>query len=234
MEGKYLKALLFVMVAGCASGNSPSNATESIEFKVVTVEKRLDSSSSPVGYWETSLTYPQLKQTGKKTLDSVNKQIAALVDRYSCQGLGDQTFAAEPIYSNGRVLSFHYEAAWMCESMPSPDSISGTANYNLESGASLSVNEEFIDASSQKRFLDLANQLLEQKLGTLPKEETSGCAPFESVRNALIAAQGIEMRGLSSVHGEPDCPVSVLIPENELGSFFKPGSVILARRGRRE
>ncbi|GEM_PF-3034454 len=222
-----LKALLLVMAAGCTSCNSPSNATESNEFKVVTVEKRLDSSSSPVGYWGTSLTYPQLIQAGKKTLDSVNKQIDALVDRYSCQGPGDQAFTAEPIYSNGRALSFYYEATWMCESMPSPDSTSGTANYNLETGASLTVNEEFLDATSQKRFIELANQLLEEKLRKLPEEDISGCAPFENARNALITAQGIELRGLPPIHGEPDCPVSVLIPKTELGSFFKPDSVIL-------
>jgi hypothetical protein len=222
-----LHAILLVMVAGCTPGNSPSNAVVGNEFKVVTVEKRFDSSSSPVGYWETSLTYPQLIQTGKTTLDSINKQIDALVERYSCQGSGEHTFAAAPIYGSGSVLSFYYEATWMCASMPSPDSVSGTVNYNLESGTSLSINEEFIDASAQRRFVDLANQLLEEKLRKLPKEEISGCKPFENASNALVSAQGIEMRSLSSVHGEPDCPVSVLVPETELGSFFKPNSVIL-------
>ena len=227
MGRKYLKALLLVLVAGCTAGNSQSNATESNELKVVTVDKKLDSPSSPVGYWEISLTYPQLKQTENKTFDSVNKQITALVDKYSCHGSGDQTFTAESIYSNGHVLSFYYEAMWMCESMPSPDSTSGMVNYNLETGTLLSVNQDFIDPSSQKRFIDFANQLLKKKLKELPKDEVSGCPPFENAGNALITAQGIEMRGLTSAHGEADCPVSVLIPKTELGSFFKPNSVIL-------
>lgn len=227
MGRNYLKVLLLFMVTGCTVGNSPSNATENNGLQIITVEKQLDSSSSPVGYWEISLTYPQLKQTENKTLESVNKQITALVDKYSCQGKGDQTFTAEPIYSNGHVLSFYYEAMWMCETMPSPDSTSGTASYNLETGTPLSIQNEFIGASSQKRFIDLANQLLKNSLKKLPKEEISGCTPFTNVRDAQIVAQGIKMRGLSSIHGDQDCPISVLIPRTELGTFVKSDSVIL-------
>lgn len=227
MRNKYIRTLLLASTAGCTAWATPAWVAENTVYHVVTIEKQLNSPSSPVGYWETSLIYPQLKQTEDKTLDSVNKQITALVTRYSCHGSGDQTFTAEPIYSNGHVLSFYYEAMWMCESMPSPDSTSGTASYNLETGESLSINKEFIDASSQKRFIDLANQLLTENLKKLPKDEIAGCVPFTNAGNVLITPQGLEMRGLSAIHGEPDCTIGVLIPRTELGSLFKPDSVLL-------
>ena len=226
MRRKYLKVILLTLVTGCTAGNSPSNAAETNSIEMVAIEKQLNDPLSPVGYWEVNLVYPQLKQTENKTFASVNKQISDLVSKYSCQDAGDQTFTADHVYDNGHVLSFYYEVMWMCATMPSPDSVSKTINYNLETGAPLLISREFIDSSDQGRFNFIANQFTEKNFKKLPEKNLS-CAPFYSADQALLTAQGVEMRDHATIHGESDCQVSVVIPTKDLTSFFKHDSIIL-------
>jgi hypothetical protein len=223
---KYLKVLLLTFATGCTAGNSLFNAAEGDGFEIVIVEKQLDDSSSPVGYWEISLSYPQLKKPDNDTLVSVNKKIVALVNKYSCQGPGDQTFTAADIYSNGHVLSFYYEAMWMCATMPSPDSVSNTVSYNLETGAPLLIDKEFINSAARDRFIVHVNKLLQKKLENL-SEKSPSCMPFNNVGHALLTSKGLAMRGLATMHGGSGCPDSVVIPKKDLSLFFKSNSLIL-------
>lgn len=227
MRKNYLVFFFLALTTGCNAGSSPSNAPSNVQFHIVTTDKKVDDPSSPVGYWEISLSYPQLDKATSKEFQSINKQIAELVNKYSCQQDGDKTFTADPVSSNGHVLSFYYEAMWMCSTMPSPDSTSGTVSYNLDTGKPLAITNEFKDEASHKRFLALANQLLDNKLKKQPSTETSNCHPYTNANNALIDTRGIELKEISKADDEADCPVSVLIPKDKLTSFFKPDSVVM-------
>jgi hypothetical protein len=220
MRNKYIKILLLVFASGCTPWFQPIWAAENSGLHIITTEKQLADASSPVGYWEIALTYPQFRETKNSALESVNKQITDLVNRYSCQGPGDQTFTVEPIYSNNYVLSFYYEAMWMCAAMPSPDSRSGIINFNLETGMPLSIGKEFIDEAARERFIAQSNT-------TLKKEQATYCTPINNTSNALITEQGIKVKGASATHGEADCPVYVLIQKKEFPSFFRSDSILL-------
>ncbi|MEJ2407676.1 MAG: hypothetical protein P8171_26130 [Candidatus Thiodiazotropha sp.] len=230
MLKKYIGIALLVIASGCDAGNKAQDAgaeQEKSSFHIVKMDKQLQDPASPVGYWEVSLTYPQLINGAAASLDVVNKRIRKLVDDYSCQGMGDQTFTADPVYSNGRVLGFYYEAMWMCPTMPSPDSTSGVVNYNLKTGGTIDIRKEFIDEASLKRFVALANEALNKKLEGLPASEKAYCAPFDETASLFVAQDGIVVKGLSASGEEPDCPVSITIHKKELAAFVKTGSVIL-------
>lgn len=73
----------------------------------------MDDETSTVGYWELSLSYPEVSgKLSELAIKKVNGTIATLVEKYRCTGSGDNTFSSEVKYFDKQLLSMSYEA--MC------------------------------------------------------------------------------------------------------------------------
>lgn len=223
-------SLFLAALYGCgeseATGEPGQRATQPENtYRYVQVEEQHPSEDSPVGYWETSLKYPQLNNPEhKKVLDTVNKAIAATVDSYKCEGPGDHSFEGTVSFSDKHLFSMKYDAMWMCDTMPNIGSDTGAQVYNLANGKQVKLADEFKDAASGDQIKALIKTKFKAALAGL--DASLACPQPEDEGSFYIQGQDIVFIARFLSHADSACEMEVSLPLSELTPKLKADSVL--------
>ncbi len=144
-----------------AEEHENTGAAGQFEYELRTEEASVLDDRFPFGYWEITRVYPEIvSESHPQVAEAANGRIAALIDQYRCDGLGDQSFRTQEVYLGNGLLSIAYEATWMCASMESPDSESGFLNLDLSDGTEVKLEEQFRGPSDYAQFRNRSVQEL--------------------------------------------------------------------------
>ena len=156
-----------VVTVSCSKASEqapPETATSSTKSKVlpdsffsyVEVKEKTTTSSSPLGYWEKTLRYPQLKNNfNSQAVTVINESVVQLTNKYKCETEGDHDFESEVTLANSVLISFKYNAMWLCDTMPRPDSAIGAATLDLETGAEIKLADEVLDKATAEELRNI-------------------------------------------------------------------------------
>lgn len=239
-SGLALFYLLFAIgITACDKNNSEPDTSIKVDakdssannslFKYIEVSEKIDSPASPLGYWDKNLRYPQIiGLSDSEMATNINKTIIKLVEEYKCSPEGEQGFESEVTFVNKSVISFKYDAMWMCDSMPGPDSVAGAATIDLSTGKIIVLADELIDMTAvdklKNRVAGEVHKLLQAKNVTgADCPETSGEQLYYLTKDYIV------FRASFSEHSDSACEVEAKINLNESRQFLKPNSKLLVR-----
>ena len=230
---------LFVVMASCSKSseqaaaaettvhNTKSNTQADAVFSYVEVKEKITSDTSPLGYWEKSLRYPQLnKDSNVQVKTLINDSVIQLTNKYKCETEGDQMFEAEVTMVNTALISFKYNTMWLCDTMPRPDSTVGAVTYDLETGAEHKLVDEVIDKTAadnlRKMIATKFNKLIHDK-----NQTGANCPPPAPSDIFYLHDQSMVFRAEYPDHADSACEVEVAVALTELKHFFKSSSKLL-------
>lgn len=230
---------LFVAMVSCSKSSEQATPAETAVhsaknseqadaiFYYVEVKEKITSDTSPLGYWEKVLRYPLLVKDFRapvKTL--INDSVMQLTNKYKCDTDGDQTFEAEVTMVNAALIGFKYNAMWLCDTMPRPDSTVGAVTYDLETGAELKLVDEVIDKTAadnlRKMIVSKFNQLINDK-----NQSGANCPPPAPSDIFYLHDQSMVFRAEYPDHADSACEVEVAVSLTELKGFFKSSSKLM-------
>lgn len=201
------------------------------EYELRTDEASVLDDRFPFGYWEVTRVYPEiLSDSHPMVADAANQKIAALIDQYRCDGLGDQSFRTQEVYLGNGILSIAYEATWMCASMQSPDSESGFLNLALSDGSEVRLEEQFRGPSDYAQFRNRAVRELKHELEEQVSEPEEGCPEISAFNGFHTDGKDLIVSSLSGQHGNTACDVDARFPLQSLEGKLRADSVLLAGR----
>ncbi len=245
----FIAAVLFLGLGACDNNSSklPPNdtgidrtdkteipvvktaAAESAIYKYIDVKEKVAAAASPLGYWDITLHYPEvINLSDTNTQAEINSHIKSLVNKYKCPTTGEQTFASEVTLANRQLISFKYDAMWLCDAMPHPDSTTGATTIDLASGKQINIAEQAIDARAydklQTRIISEINKLLTDK-----KAAGTRCPTPDSYANYYLTNENIVFRASYTAHSDSACGVEAKLDYATLRGFIKPQSKLLVK-----
>ena len=230
---KVLAALLSTtLLASCdlnaSSGKNPQQAGASPDsvFTLVEVSEKVEDPASPFGYWEVTKSFPKLSDS-QSSAQAVNGAIEQIVSKYSCDSPGDEAFNSEVSYSSGELLSFHYEAMWMCQSMPSPDSTTGAATFDLKTGQLINIDSEFSSPDKKKAAYTLLREALDKKVSQIEQDNGMTCNNRSSLDGYYVTDSEIVFLHDASTHDESVCGTEVALKKSDAGKYLRGDSLLL-------
>jgi hypothetical protein len=228
--------LTCVNVAACDGGGAASASAQSqqegaanfegqVGYELETIAQEIPDDDSPIGYWEVDKTFPVITPTSDvPAAEVINLEVRRLVAQYSCEGKGDETFNSENVFVGERVFSMQYEAMWMCATMPSPDSASGSLNFDLADGSRISLKEQFESADAYHAFGEKALAAMNEQLAAAGSNDE--CTPVTALGDFRIDEKHLYVSSPSGEHGESFCEVEVAFEKPEIQDLLKPDSVL--------
>lgn len=197
-----------------------------LTYDLISIDDEILDESSPLGYWSITKTYPVVEPGDLPVAEAVNARVRNLVDNFSCEGPGEETFTAENVYLDAEIFSMQYEAMWMCSSMPSPDSSSGALNIGLADGSELALNNQFKSEREYAIFAQRALAEINKQLKSVDNDQGEQCSPATELGNFHIDADAINVHAPAHAHGSSVCDVVVSIERKSIGPLLKPESVL--------
>lgn len=236
-----LTSIFVCIVVACDPGSSladPSSSpgftgkretsTNVLTYKLKSIDEEITDGSSPFGYWAITKTYPIIEPEDVPVAEAVNASVRNLVDNFSCEGQGEETFTSENVYLGAEIFSMQYEAMWMCSTMPSPDSSSGALNIDLTDGSELALNNQFKSEQEYAIFAQRALGEINKQLKSVDNDKGEQCSPAAELGNFHVDGDAIHVHTPSRTHGGSVCDVVVRIDRKSIESLLKPESVLLA------
>lgn len=229
---------ILLFIAGYSDGIGASDVSSSasvpqsvgqfpISYEIRYIDKEIADEHSPLGYWEVKKRYPVFSSTDNASVaEMLNERINALVQRYSCNGNGEESFSVDNVFIDERLFSMRYEAMWMCGSMPSPDSAAGTLNIDLADGRDIVLRDQFRNEGMYKKFIHEAVTLMRVKLDEARSENGADCAAIASVGGFYIQTDGIVIESPRLSHGDSLCEVEVHFDKEAIVELLKPSSIL--------
>jgi hypothetical protein len=238
---KYALVLICFGISACGSDNASSQDTRksnvqagtpappatgsTVRYEMNTIKKQIPDKSSPLGYWDISKSYPVISSApGKDIPQSLNQKIMALVNQYTCEGKGEETFTGEVTLASDRIFSMRYESMWMCATMPSPDSTSGTLNINIHDNTVLDLRNEFASDTAHKAFVEKTLLRINKKLSERRAQQKVECAPVMKFGNFYVTPETLVISTPPGAHGDTACDVEVAIPRRDISAQLKADS----------
>lgn len=201
------------------------------EYELRTEEASVLDDRFPFGHWEITRVYPEiLSESHPSVAEAANGRIAALIDQYRCDGLGDQSFRTQEVYLGPGLLSIAYEATWMCASMETPDSESGFLNLNLADGSEVKLEEQFRGPSDYAQFRNRAVQELNRELEDQVSDSGEDCPEVRAFNGFHTDGTDLTVSSLSDRQGSAACNVHASFPLQSLEGKLRADSVLLAGR----
>lgn len=195
------------------------------DFHYVTLEKQTPADTSPVGYWEANLKYPQfINSDNTPALSAINTAITATVNSYKCDGPGDQGFDAAVSFSDSRLFSVKYEVMWMCSTMADLDSDIGAQVYDVSSGALIRFEQQLKDTQAVQQVNTMIDAKIKAALASL--DASLACPAPEQEKPFYIEDGRYVFMTRFLAHADSACEVEVEIPRSDLASYLKAGSVL--------
>lgn len=224
---------ILLCLVGCNDSATSQNAASyntaevAVSYEIKETEKEIADENSPLGYWEVRKRYPVFSSSQDVAIAEIlNERISDLLERYSCSSLGEQTFSVENAFIDERVFSMQYKAMWMCATMPSPDSASGTLNISLADGQDIVMQDEFMSKSEYDAFIHNAILLMRKQLKRSEDEMGKGCPTINAVGGFYVRADSIVLESPRMFHGESSCEVEVSFDKDVIAEMLKPGSIL--------
>jgi hypothetical protein len=124
------------------------------------------------------------------------------------------------------LLSVSFESMWLCPQMPAPDSNSGSFVFNVKTGESLTLKNEFIDQEAFSSFIRETTAKLQKTISDKSMsikaecEIPSGYSYFFKRNDTLIFVSS------SDVHSDSACTRKIEVPLNEIRSRLVKDSVL--------
>ena len=238
---KYALVLTCCCISACGSDNASSQETQkpntqvsalalpatgsAIKYEMKTIKKQIPDTASPIGSWEIDKSCPVMRTAPRQdSIASLNQKIMALVDQYTCEGKGDETFTGKVTLAGDRVFSMRYESMWMCATMPSPDSTSGTLNINIKDNSAIDLRNEFAGDSAYNTFLAKTLKRINQKVAERRAQQKVECTPVTQLGNFYITPEALVISTLPKSHGDTACDIELTIPRREISRQLKSGS----------
>ena len=238
---KYALVLTCCCISACGSDNASSHeaqksntqisaaalpaTTSAIKYEIKAIKKQIPDTTSPIGSWEIDKSYPVISAAPRKDIiTSLNQKIMALVEQYTCSGKGDETFTSKVTLANDRVFSMTYESMWMCATMPSPDSTSGTLNVDIKDNSVIDLRNEFSDVSAYNTFVAKTLKRINQKVDERRAQEKVDCAAVTQLGHFYITPEALVISTLPKSHGDTACDIEITIPRREISGQLKTGS----------
>ena len=240
---KYDLVITCFCISACGSDNAASQdaqkpdvrigapvspvAGNAIKYEMKIVKKQIPDKSSPLGYWDINKSYPVIVAAPRQVLlQSLNKNIMALVNQYTCENKGEETVMADVTLASDRIFSMRYESMWMCASMPSPDSNSGTLNINIKDNTVIDLRNEFAGDSTYKTFVAKTLKRINQKNTERRTQQQTECAPVTKLGKFYVTPENLVVGTSPTSHGDAACEIEVATPRSELSALLKPGSAL--------
>jgi hypothetical protein len=148
----------------------------------------------------------------------------ALVNQYTCEGKGEETFTGVVTLASDRIFSMRYESMWMCATMPSPDSTSGTLNINIHDNTVLDLHNEFASDTAHKAFVEKTILRINKKLSERRVQQKVECAPVMKFGNFYVNPETLVISTPPGAHGDTACDVEVAIPRRDISAQLKADS----------
>lgn len=201
------------------------------EYELRTEEASVLDDRFPFGYWEITRVYPEIvSESHPSVAEAANGRIAALIDQYRCDGLGDQSFRTQEVYLGPGLLSIAYEATWMCASMESPTSESGFLNLDLADGTDVKLEEQFRGPSDYAQFRNQAVQELNRELEEQVSDSDENCPDVGAFNGFHTDGTDLTVSSLADQEGNAACNVHVRFPLQSLEGKLRADSVLLTAR----
>ncbi|MCX2781042.1 hypothetical protein [Microbulbifer thermotolerans] len=217
-----------ILVASCdlSAGADELKSGDTQLISIVEKSEKVEDPESPVGYWEITKQFPQVANSHDQA-KTVNGLINQLVEKYSCNGTGDETFTAELTYSSQDVLSFRYETMWLCPPMLSPESAEGTLTVDLTSGRKLDIDSEFASEDDRKTVMSRVRKGIGDNITSLEKANGIRCGNKSSVDDFYITESDIVFLHTAKTHDEVTCSTAFHFGKEEISDYLKTGSRLL-------
>lgn len=144
MKNIYKPFAAFVMTASssliCTLNAAPVTGTAGYETQTISFTKK--DETSPLGYWETHIEYPELSGSSE-SIRAINAAIAKTAAEYQCdENNGDKEFHAEITLLNKQLISLRFSDSWYCAGMPNTQGRTGTMTYSLIDGQQIEIERE--------------------------------------------------------------------------------------------
>lgn len=205
-----------------------SDADDVSYIRMVKIEEHVEDSSYDLGYWETSLTYPQLtEKISAEVRDPVNEQIVNLVNRYQCSDKGDHSFTATIRYTTPYLLSFSYEAMNMCTTSGRISSDEGAYTVNLATGEEILIDREFNDDDVRKQFEKIVKEKLQKFMQRNSNVDTTECPSQDKFDYYFANQNSLTFGSRSTDHYYSFCNIHIQIPKTEMSQFLRKDSILL-------
>lgn len=198
------------------------------DYQQIVEEKTIKDESSPMGYWEISLSYPIITGGFPESIKAkVNNAIKEHVGKYGCSDLGDHAFVSATKYFDKELLSMAYETIWMCSTMPAPDSASGALTFNLLTGEPLLLSDEFIDNKASIEFFSMLAEKIKSQRLVLQTQNEIDC-PDISTHSYFYKTKGaITLVAEAPFESDAGCTIEIEFGSSEMKRFFKADSLLL-------
>jgi len=229
-KGGVVIALSLFMLVVMAQSNNKEAAEENtgIKYDFVVIDKKIQDEASPMGYWEISENYPQLSgQISEASRININEAIVSQVNKYKCGEYGDYTFSSKVRYFDNYLLSVSYESMWMCPNMTSPDSDSGAFVFDILTGEKLLLKSEFISNKKSSEFLASINEKIQSKIKSLKLKNKIDCPAILNYSYFYKVKDSTVFIAETDSHSDSGCVAKIVVSDDELKSYIKPGSAIL-------
>ncbi|MFC4258131.1 hypothetical protein ACFOZ5_03690 [Marinobacter lacisalsi] len=212
-----------------ADRSKNTRAVGQFEYELRTEEASVLDDRFPFGYWEITRVYPEiLSDSHPLVADAANQKIAALIDQYRCDGLGDQSFRTQEVFLGNGLLSIAYEAMWMCAAMQSPASESGSLNISLTNGTEVKLEDQFRGPSDYAQFRNQAIRKLNRELEDKVSDAGEGCPEVRAFNGFHTDGTNLIVSSRSDQQDSTACDVEVSFRLQSLEGKLRADSVLLA------
>lgn len=195
-------------------------------ISIVEKSEKIEDSSSPVSHWEVTKRFPKLVESHPQA-ETVNRLILQLVEKYRCDTKGDETFTAQLTYSSQNILSFRYEAMWLCPPMWSPQSDEGAMTIDLISGRILDISGEFTSKEDRKAVMSKARKGIRNNIAAEEKANDISCSDTDSVDAFYITDSDIVFLHTAKAQDDVTCSTTFHFGKKEIANYLKTGSRLL-------
>jgi hypothetical protein len=216
-----IAVLLIPLLCSCKPNAEP--ATNDVGYKIKTTFFTNEDETSPLGYWETKIEYPELS-SNDHPFKQINTAISHTATEFQCdESKGDKQFSAEVTLLNEKIISLKFSDSWYCAGMPHSQGKTGALTFNLETGEKVSIEKEI--KNDMKKELD--RKLSSGLKQALKIKQVDGECPLPDVGYFYSTKTDIVFVNKSDDQEVIQCEVEFKIAYSEIKKYLKETSVLL-------
>jgi hypothetical protein len=226
----YRYLLLIIPLLGACKPNAETYEVKkglSISHEQKIISKTVEDEMSPLGYWETHIEYPILKESKKNaSLGKINNATSTIANKFRCDDdKGDKQFKAAVTLLNETVTSIQFTDTWLCAGMPHPDARTGAVTYNIKTGELVSIDDELIDSIKAEFSQNIVNRINR----TLKTEESDGsCKQASTWSHFYLVKNGLVFVYAPDEYSEQHCISEIKIDIKEVQPYLNKESILLS------
>jgi hypothetical protein len=216
-----IAVLLIPLLCSCKLNAEPATSEARYKMKVISFNKEDDT--SPLGYWETKIEYPELLGN-HDSIKQINADISHIATELQCdENKGDKQFGAEVTLVNEKIISLKFSDSWYCAGMPHSQGKTGALTFNLKTGERVSIEKE-IKKNMEKEFDQKLSSGLAQALKT---KQVNGECPLPDLGYFYSTKTDIVFVNKSDDQEAIQCEVEFKIANSEIKKYLKDNSILL-------